>query len=82
MNKVQNLTTSFLVALGTMGLGLSAPSAFAQASVTVEANVSTDDDQITTVVQDVDAEGPVAVDQISASFSDLACTPENARLLV
>jgi len=40
------------------------------------------DTQVTTVVQQIDAQGPVVVDRIATQFADVACTPENARKLV
>jgi len=44
---------------------------------------STDDEgEVTTVIQQIDSEGPVAVDRITTSIGDLACTPDDARLIV
>jgi hypothetical protein len=40
------------------------------------------DTQVTTVVQQIDAQGPAVVERISTQFADVACTPENARMLV
>jgi hypothetical protein len=40
------------------------------------------DAQVTTVVQQIDAQGPVVVDRITTQFSDVACNAENARKLV
>jgi hypothetical protein len=40
------------------------------------------DTQVRTVVQDIDAQGPVVVERITTRFADITCTPENARLLV
>lgn len=40
------------------------------------------DAQVTTVVQSIDAQGPVVVERISAHFADLTCSPANARQLV
>jgi hypothetical protein len=37
---------------------------------------------VTTVVQRIDAQGPVVVERISTQFSDVTCSPENARKLV
>lgn len=38
--------------------------------------------EITTVVQQIDAQGPVVVERISTRFIDTACNEENARALV
>jgi hypothetical protein len=40
------------------------------------------DTQVTTIVQQIDAQGPVVVERISTQFADATCTPENARMLV
>lgn len=40
------------------------------------------DTQVTTIVQQIDAQGPMVVERISTQFADVACTPENARKLV
>lgn len=40
------------------------------------------DVQVQTVVQQIDAQGPVVVERISSHFADVACSQENARLLV
>jgi len=34
------------------------------------------------VVQQIDSAGPVVVERISTQFADVACTPDNARMLV
>lgn len=38
--------------------------------------------QVRTVVQQIDAQGPVVVERISTEFADATCTRENARALV
>lgn len=38
--------------------------------------------QVTTIVQQIDAQGPVVVERITTQLGDLACTPDNARKLV
>ena len=40
------------------------------------------DTHVTTIVQQLDAQGPTVVERISTQFADVACTPENARMLV
>jgi hypothetical protein len=40
------------------------------------------DVQVKTVVQQIDAQGPAVVQRISTRFADVACSEENARLLV
>jgi hypothetical protein len=40
------------------------------------------DTQVTTIVQQLDSQGPAVVERISTQFQDVACTPENARRLV
>jgi hypothetical protein len=40
------------------------------------------DAQVTTVVQQIDAQGPVVVDRITTQFTDVACNAENARKLL
>lgn len=40
------------------------------------------DTQVTTIVQQLDAQGPAVIERISTQFADVACTPENARQLV
>jgi hypothetical protein len=37
---------------------------------------------VTTIVQQIDAQGPVVVDRIATQFTDVACSAENARKLV
>jgi hypothetical protein len=38
--------------------------------------------EVRTVVQQIDAQGPVVVERISTRFADAACTQENARALI
>lgn len=38
--------------------------------------------QVTTMMQQIDAQGPVVVERITTQFSDVACNAENARQLV
>lgn len=38
--------------------------------------------EVRTVVQQIDAQGPVVVERISTQFADVTCTEENARALV
>ena len=38
--------------------------------------------EVRTVVQQIDAQGPVVVERISTRFADVTCTEENARALV
>lgn len=40
------------------------------------------DTAVTTVVQQIDAQGPVVIDRISTQFADIACSPENVRNLI
>lgn len=40
------------------------------------------DTQVQTVVQQIDAQGPVVVERITTRFADATCTQENARALV
>lgn len=40
------------------------------------------DVEVKTVVQQIDAQGPVVVERISTRFADVACTEENARKIV
>jgi hypothetical protein len=40
------------------------------------------DTQVTTVVQQIDAQGPAVIDRISTQFADVACTSENAKEIV
>jgi hypothetical protein len=40
------------------------------------------DTEVRTVVQQIDAQGPVVVERISTEFAEVACTEENARALV
>jgi hypothetical protein len=40
------------------------------------------DTQVTTIVQQIDTEGPAVVEKITTHFADVTCTPENARLIV
>lgn len=47
-----------------------------QTTVTAET-----DTQVTTVVQQIDAQGPVVVERVSTQFADVACTPDNARMI-
>ena len=54
-------------------------------SSTTESSVATStqtDTQVTTIVQQIDAQGPVVVERITTQFADVACSPENARQLV
>jgi hypothetical protein len=51
----------------------------AQTGVAVTAEVDT---EVRTVVQQIDAQGPVVVERISTEFAEVACTEENARALV
>jgi hypothetical protein len=37
---------------------------------------------VTTFVQQIDAQGPAVMSRITTQFADIACTPENAKLLV
>ncbi|HTL67973.1 MAG TPA: hypothetical protein VL200_09950 [Lacunisphaera sp.] len=39
------------------------------------------DTQVTTIVQQIDTQGPAIVERVSTEFSDVACTPENARMI-
>lgn len=63
------------------------PQTFNQQSTTqinrsgVSASAETDV-QVQTVVQQIDAQGPAVVQRISTRFADVACSEENARLLV
>lgn len=50
-----------------------------QTNVAVTAETET---QVRTVVQQIDAQGPVVVERISTEFADATCTQENARALV
>lgn len=38
--------------------------------------------QVTTFVQQLDAQGPVVVERVTTQFADVTCSPENARMLV
>jgi hypothetical protein len=40
------------------------------------------DTQVTTIVQQIEAQGPAVVQRVSTQFADLACTADNARKLV
>lgn len=40
------------------------------------------DAEVRTVIQQIDAQGPVIVERISTRFADVTCTEENARALV
>lgn len=50
-----------------------------QTNVAVSGEVDT---QVRTVVQQIDAQGPVVVERISTRFADVTCTEENARALI
>lgn len=66
------------------GSQIDAPST-TQPSSTTESSVATStqtDTQVTTIVQQIDAQGPVVVERITTQFADVACSPENARQLV
>ncbi|HVZ63376.1 MAG TPA: hypothetical protein VG936_02220 [Lacunisphaera sp.] len=39
------------------------------------------DTQVTTIVQQIDTQGPAVVERVSTEFADVACTPENARMI-
>jgi hypothetical protein len=56
----------------------------ANSESTIQSSVLTaqSDAEITTVVQQIDAQGPVVVERISTRFIDTACNEENARALV
>jgi hypothetical protein len=40
------------------------------------------DTQVTTLVQQIDAQGPMVVDRIKTQFATVACTPQNVQMLV
>jgi hypothetical protein len=37
---------------------------------------------VTTIVQQIDSQGPAVVERITTQFADVACSPENARMIV
>jgi hypothetical protein len=52
-----------------------------QTSVTGTASAQTET-QVTTIVQQIDQQGPVIVERAATQFSTVACTEENARKLI
>lgn len=50
-----------------------------QSSLTTSTETDT---QVTTIVQQIDAQGPVVVERVSTQFADIACSEANARALV
>ena len=54
-----------------------------QASTTSSTTLGAQSDvEVKTVVQQIDAQGPVVVERISTRFADVACSEENARKIV
>jgi hypothetical protein len=64
---------------GVQATGQTGTQASTQTDVAVSGEVET---QVRTVVQQIDAQGPVVVERISTQFADATCTQENARALV
>ena len=62
---------------------LNASTAESSSSLSSSTHVSAETNtKVTTLVKEIDAEGPVVVDRIATQFADFACNEQNARMLV
>jgi hypothetical protein len=79
LNNSQSATMS-----GTQSTNQSINQQTGQSTFAGSASTSVQNDaQVTTVIQQYDTQGPaVVVDRVTSQYSDLTCSPENARSLV
>lgn len=66
---------------GSASAGTTATTDTARTQNTLTATTQADT-QVTTFVQQLDAQGPVVIERVSTQFADVACSAENARMLV
>lgn len=81
-SSLDNSTTSNTTrASGSLNAASSETNATLAGSTSTSVTAETDT-KVTTLVQEIEAQGPVVVQRIATQFSDFACTEENARMLV
>ncbi|MBA4138004.1 MAG: hypothetical protein C0518_11860 [Opitutus sp.] len=72
-------STSGANAQSSSNLSSSSTSYGTQSALTASAQTDT---QVTTIVQQIDQQGPAVVQRVVTQFSDVACSEENARKLI